>query len=111
MKKVLVLMLLVGGSAFAATRVSVHIGVGAPAYVAPYYAPHYAPAPPPVVVVRPPYPGPGYVWVDGYWSSGVWIGGYWARPYHGYRVAPRYYAPRYVAPRRGWDRGYGYRHR
>ncbi len=32
--------------------------VGAPGYVAPY-------------------PGPGYVWVDGYWANGYWVPGYW----------------------------------
>ncbi len=23
------------------------------------------------------YPGPGYVWVNGYWANGYWVPGYW----------------------------------
>ncbi|MBZ5577332.1 MAG: hypothetical protein LAP40_12295 [Acidobacteriia bacterium] len=97
MKKLLVLLLLVGGSALAATHISVGIGIGVPTYFPGYYAP----APPPVVAVRPPYPGAGYTWVNGYWApTGVWVGGYWAPPYRGaYLLAPRYYAPHYYAPR------------
>src|SRR5262252_2405122 len=67
---------------------SVGIGIGTPGYYAP----------PPVVVYRPPYPGPGYYWVDGYYDPyGSWIGGYWAppryyQPYYGYGYAgPRFY--------------------
>src|SRR5579871_6259819 len=80
-KRLLPLMLLAGGSLFAAPRVSVGIGIGAPAYYPP---------PPPVVNSRPPCPGPGYTWVDGYWANGGWIAGYWAPPYNPY-VAPGYY--------------------
>jgi hypothetical protein len=108
--KLLALALLAGGSLFAAPHVSVGIGIGVPGYYAPP-AVAYAPAP---VVVRPPYPGPDYNWVNGYWSSGVWIGGYWAPPYRGRYVAPRYYGPGYYSPRyygarRDWDRGRGWR--
>jgi hypothetical protein len=109
--KLLALMLLVGGSAFAATHVSIGIGIGGPAS----YGGYYAPAP-----LRPPCPGPGYTWVDGYWGpSRVWVNGYWAAPYGGsYGSAPRYrdwdHDRRW---RRDWDRdeqhdrGWGWGHR
>ncbi len=66
-KKLLALALLAGGSMFAQTRFSFGINIGerAPGYYAPRY---YAPAPA-YVVARPAYPGPGYVWVDGYWAQ------------------------------------------
>jgi hypothetical protein len=97
-------ILMTGGSLFAQSRFSVGIGVGLPGYYAP----------PPVVAYRPPYPGPGYYWVDGYYNPyGSWIAGYWAPPAYGYGygyVAPRYYsAPRYYG---SYYRGYyggGYR--
>jgi hypothetical protein len=93
--KLLVLVLLAGGSMFAQTRFSfgVNIGGRAPGY---YTAPAYA-------VARPAYPGPGYIWVDGYWAENygrrVWVAGYWTRP------APRYERPRYDERyERGLDR-------
>jgi hypothetical protein len=102
---ILVGILMTGGSLFAQSRFSVGIGIGSPGYYAP-----------PVVAYRPPYPGPGYYWVDGYYDPyGSWIAGYWAPPAYGYGygygyVAPRYYsAPRYYG---GYNRGYyggGYR--
>ncbi len=70
---------------FAQTRFSVGVGIGAPGYYGAPYASGY-------VGERPPCPGPGYDWVDGYYGpNGGWIAGYWA--------APRYYAP---------ARSYGY---
>lgn len=82
-KKLLVMALLMGGSAFAATHVSIGVGIGVPAYYGGYSAGYYAPAPP-VAVYRPPCPGPGYSWVNGYWGPRhVWISGYWAAPYIG----------------------------
>src|SRR6266852_2053151 len=84
--KLLGVMLLAGSSLFAETHFSVGIGVGGYGY-----------APPPVVAYAPPYPGPGYEWVNGYWSEGghrrFWRDGYWAhRSYYGrgYMVEPRY---------------------
>jgi len=66
MKKMIATMMLLGGGLFAAPRISVGIGFGAPA---------------PVVVARPACPGPGYTWVDGYYApNGGWIAGYWAPP-------------------------------
>ncbi len=66
MKKAMIaMMLLAAGSVFAAPRISVGIGFGAPA---------------PVAVVRPACPGPGYTWVDGYYANGVAVAGYWAAP-------------------------------
>ena len=80
----------------------------------------YAPAPPPVpsyAYQRPPMPGPGYYWVDGYWNfmggRYSWVGGYWTiPPYAGtYWVAPRYSSGRFYrgfwgGARRGFDRGF-----
>ena len=96
--KVLVILLLAGGSLFARTHVSIGIGIGGfypyGYYYAPppvYYAPppaYYAPAPAPV------YPAP--VWIPGYYYPAgprmVWRGGYWARPpFAGARWAAPYY--------------------
>jgi hypothetical protein len=88
----------------------------------------YAPAPPPIpsyAYQRPPMPGPGYYWVDGYWNfiggRYAWVGGYWAVPPYtgGYWVAPRYSSGRFFrgfwgGGRRDFNRGfvrnnYGYR--
>ena len=90
--KLLMLLLLVTGSVFAGPRffVGVDVGVAAPYYVAPVSAP------PVLVAYRPPCPGPGYVWVNGYYypvgPRYGWRDGYWARrPFVGaYWVAPRY---------------------
>lgn len=73
-KKLIALVLLAGSSAFAQSRFSVGIGIGAP-----------------VVASRPFSPGPGYTWVDGYYDpySG-WINGYWAPPVASFGFAPRY---------------------
>jgi hypothetical protein len=89
------LALLMAGSAFAQTRVSVGIGFGGG--YAP--APLYAPAP---VVVQPAYPGYGYTWVDPYWyyvgPRRVWHAGYWRAPVH--------YGPAYRGYYGGYNRGY-----
>jgi hypothetical protein len=80
----------------------------------------YAPPPPPVpsyAYQRPPEPGPGYYWVDGYWSflggRYTWVGGYWTRPPYagGYWVAPRYSSGRFFTGfwgggRPRFDRGF-----
>jgi len=79
-------ILFTGSSLIAQPRFSVGIGIGAPGYYAP-----------PPVVYRPPYPGAGYYWVDGYYDPyGSWIAGYWAPPAYRYGYAgPRYFgAPR-----------------
>jgi hypothetical protein len=73
-------VLLSGGSLLGA-QISIRIG---------------PPPPPRVVHVRPPVPGPDYVWVEGYWypvgNHYRWHEGYWTRaPYSGaYWVGPRY---------------------
>ncbi len=120
--KLLALLLVTGGLALAETHISVGIGVG------PGYGYGYAPPPPPAVAYRPPCPGPGYVWINGYYDGyGNWFDGYWAMPpYAGsYWVAPRYYGGRYFTgywsgPRgnfygrdydRGWNRFRGDRDR
>mgnify|MGYP003339630936 CR=1 FL=1 len=54
--KLIAVMMLVAGSAFAAPHISIGVGIGTPGY--------YAPAPVPYVAARPPMPGPGYVWID-----------------------------------------------
>ena len=79
-KKLLALALLTGSSLFAGPRFAFGFSFGAPAY--------YPPPPPPVVAAVPPYPGPGYYWVNGYWfwngPRRVWRPGYWApRAYYG----------------------------
>jgi hypothetical protein len=93
--KLLALVFVAGSSLFAGSRFYVGIGVGG-------YGPgYYAPPPPPVVAYAPPYPGPGYTWVDGYYypvgPRYVWHRGYWARPPYArsYWVRPRYYGPRH----------------
>jgi hypothetical protein len=91
---ILVGTIFVSRPAKAETHFSIGIGV-APGYG--YYAP-------PPVVYRPPYPGPGYYWTDGYYNPyGTWIAGYWApRAY----IAPRYYGGAYYGGnyRRDFDR-------
>src|SRR5262249_21898348 len=75
-----------------------------------YYRPvPIAPAPV-VVAYRPPCPGAGYVWVDGYYDGyGNWFDGYWALPpYAGaYWVAPRFSDGRFYAGYWGGARRYG----
>jgi hypothetical protein len=80
----------------------------------------YAPAPPPMpnyAYQRPPMPGPGYYWVDGYWGflggRYSWVGGYWMLPPYsgGYWVAPRYSSGRFFSGfwgggRQHFDRGF-----
>jgi hypothetical protein len=48
-----------GAAPAQAARVRIGVAIGAPGYVAPY-------------------PGPGYVWVNGYWANGYWVPGYWS---------------------------------
>jgi hypothetical protein len=100
-----------------------------PYYADPYYDDGlqydgvYAPAPPQVPgygYVRPPMPGPDYVWIDGYWNflggRYVWVSGYWTLPPYigGYWVRPRWAGGRFFAGHwggRGIDpRGYRVEH-
>jgi hypothetical protein len=61
-------LLVTASPAKADPHISIGIGVG-PGYYAP-----------PPVIYRPPYPGPGYYWTDGYYDPyGVWVGGFWGR--------------------------------
>jgi hypothetical protein len=64
----------------------------------------YAPTPPPMprsAYRRPPMPGAGFFWVDGYWNFRGgrynWVAGYWMRPPHvgGAWVRPRYSGGRF----------------
>src|SRR5215469_10626494 len=101
--KLMALLVVAGGSVFAQTRFSIGVHVGAPVY--------YPPAPAPVVVAayRPPCPGPGYVWVDGYRDGyGNWFNGYWdLPPYAGADwVAPRFSGGRFYSGYWGGGRGY-----
>ena len=83
--KLMVLMMVAGGVMLAETHFSIGVQVGRPGG-------YYAPAPAPVAVYRPPCPGPGYMWIDGYYDEyGTWYEGYWEMPpYVGaYWVAPR----------------------
>jgi hypothetical protein len=86
------LLMMAGGSLFAQSHFSIGVRIGTPGY--------YAPAPVAVAAYRPPCPGPGYVWIDGYNDAyGRWYDGYWASPpYDGaYWVAPRYLGGRFYA--------------
>lgn len=76
--KLLAVLLLAGSSLFASPAVVVGVGFG------PRY---FAPRPVPIVAYRPPCPGPGYVWANGYWARPPYVRSYW--------VAPRYYGGRY----------------
>ncbi len=105
--KLLAGLLLVGSAAFAGgSRVSIGVNIGGgPGYgYAPAPAYSYLPPPPPMprgAYNRPPMPGRGYVWVDGFWSPNGrqyrWTQGYWMRPPQGRGrwVAPRYQGNRY----------------
>ncbi len=78
-KKLLALAMLAGGALFG--QITIQIG---------------PPPQPRILRVRPPQPGPGYVWVDGYWNPNgnryQWHPGYWTRPpYDGALwINPRY---------------------
>jgi len=67
----------IGTTSAKAAEIGVYIG-GGPAYAASY-------------------PGPGYIWVDGYYNGGYWIPGRWA--YTGRFDRDDYYRGR------DWDRG------
>jgi hypothetical protein len=79
--RMLVLVLMAGGSLFAQVSLGIRIG---------------PPPPPRVVRVQPPAPGPGYLWVQGYYYPAggryKWHDGYWSRPpYEGaHWVAPQH---------------------
>jgi hypothetical protein len=89
MKKALLAVVLLAGSALAGPRISIGIGFGAPA---------------PMAMMRPACPGPGYVWVDGYYGRNrAWVPGFWRRPAV---VAPRFVAPHSFS----YDRRNDYRH-
>src|SRR5258708_33217041 len=93
-KKLVAVGMLMAASAFAHPRFSIGIGIGTPGYYSGYYAPA------PYVVARPPFPGAGYVWIDGYYDAyGQFVPGYWdLPPYAGaYWVAPRFYGGNYFA--------------
>ncbi|HZT30041.1 MAG TPA: hypothetical protein VFA33_09170 [Bryobacteraceae bacterium] len=99
--KLVVLMLMAGGALLAETHVAIGVQIGGPGPVA---------VPPPVVVnvYRPPCPGPGYLWIEGYYDGfGNWNEGYWALPpYAGaYWVAPRFLGGHFYAGYWGGPRG------
>jgi hypothetical protein len=105
--KLMVVLLVAGGSLFAQTRFSVGVQFGSPGY----YEAGPAAVPVGVTGYRPPCPGPGYVWIDGYYDGyGNWVGGYWARPpYSGaYWVAPRFSRGHFGAGYWGGTRAYGH---
>lgn len=95
MKKALLGLILLAGSALAGPRITFGVEFGAPA---------------PVAVARPACPGPGYVWVDGYYGpSGVWLPGFWRAPAAAVTVAPRFVEPHYSAYDHGRDVRHGFR--
>jgi len=98
MKKAVLAMILLAGSALAGPRITVNFGFGIPAPLIPA----------PVVVARPVCPGPGYVWVDGYYGpTGVWVPGFWQAPLFGVAVGPRYVVP--ARQHFAYDHGRGFR--
>ncbi len=82
--KLMAMLLMAGSTMFAGVRFGVGINIGVPA---------------PIVA---PYPGPGYVMVNGVWTLPPYDGAYW--------VAPSYFGGRYVAGYWGgaphFDRGF-----
>lgn len=98
--KLAVMALMAGAALFAETHLSIGVQLGGPAGYRPGVV---VPAPGPVPVAsayRPPWPGPGYVWIDGYYDAyGNWFDGYWALPpYAGaYWIAPRLYGGRFYS--------------
>ena len=112
--KLIGLLLVAGSSLFAETHFSIGVGVGAPGSYGGYNGGgYYANAP---VAYRPPCPGPGYLWIDGYYDGyGRWFDGYWdLPPYAGaYWTAPRVYGGRFFGGFWGgprvYDRGYSFR--
>ena len=112
--KWMAMMLVAGGALMAQPRVAVGVQFGAPGY----YGPAPVAGPPVAMAYRPPCPGPGYIWIDGYYDGyGNWTAGYWGLPpYTGaYWVAPRFVGghfdsgywggARYAAPGFGGPRG------
>src|SRR4030088_518578 len=92
--KLMALALLAGGAMFAQPRVSIGIGIGGGQRA---YGPAYGAQP-----VRPPCPGPGYVWTDGYWSQyggrHLCVAGFLEQPSYGNAYGNRY------DDRRDWNR-------
>lgn len=102
-KTLLAAVLLAGSTAFAASGgfyIGGSWGNRRPAPVRVYSAP---PPMPRMAYARPPMPGPGYVWIDGFYDYSprgyVWRPGYWAaRPHpRAMWVAPRYDRGMYVS--------------
>jgi len=87
MRPRLLLLTLFAFSSLLSAQVSFGIQIGAP--------------PPPVYMLQPAAPGPGFLWVDGYWypvgHHYRWHAGYWTMPpYPGAYWAPaRYDGSRY----------------
>jgi hypothetical protein len=103
MRKTLLALLLLGGSAFAGSNFYFGVNVGPPVYPGYAYPGYYVAAPPPPVpvMVVPASPGYGYAWVPGYWVPAGrnyrWVNGSWNRP-RAARVkwvAPKYKKNRY----------------
>ena len=95
MKKTILAMILLAGSALAGPRISFGIGFGAPA----------------PVMVRPVCPGAGYAWVNGYYApDAVWVPGFWRRPAVNVFVGPRRVGRGFGGPRFAEPRYYAYYH-
>ncbi|MBB5056813.1 hypothetical protein HDF16_001498 [Granulicella aggregans] len=66
---------------FSATLAAAAVSAPAFAQIGVYIG---APPPPIRYEARPPLPGPGYAWIDGYWEPYGgryrWVGGRWDRP-------------------------------
>src|ERR1700688_3026395 len=90
MKKTLLGFMLLAGLSICSAQIGIGIRIGPP-------------PPPRVIAVRPPLPGPGYVWVDGYWYA---VGGRY-RWHEGYWTRPPYDGARWIGPRHDGERFYG----
>lgn len=102
-KRLLVLLLLAGGTL--AAQVSLGIRIGPPPR-------------PRVVRIQPIRPGPDFTWIDGYWYPNghryKWHDGYWTRlPYAGARwIGPRHEGGMFYDGYWEGDRGrFGHDHR
>lgn len=90
------------------------VGVQATVSTTDYYATAYPTVPPPAPIYeyRPPPPGWGYVWIDGYWDwtgyDWTWVPGFWEAERPGYiYVRPTYVfdGGHWIYRRSYWDGG------
>src|SRR5687768_5640374 len=91
-------------------RSSGYVGVSGSYHAHDGYGTVYVSSPPPAAVVeyRTAWPGPNYIWIDGFWDWGgydwYWVSGHWSASRSGYY----YERPRYIVSngRYVYHRGY-----